>query len=59
MTLPKYVTHVLGAERGIRRLVWRLKRLGIDPKMVLVHGVDEGVIEELMQSHRQPHEENL
>jgi hypothetical protein len=44
---PQSMIHLLGAEAAIRKLCWRLKRLGIDPKKV-VHGDAPDVIWEML-----------
>jgi len=44
---PASMKDVEGAEKAIRKLLWRLRRLGIDPKRVLVYG-KEARIEELL-----------
>ena len=44
---PASMKDVEGAERAIRKLLWRLRRLNIDPKKVLVHG-KEARIEEFL-----------
>jgi hypothetical protein len=46
---PKTMKDVRGAERAIRKLLWRLKRLGISPEKVLVYGKEtEYMIEDLL-----------
>lgn len=45
---PADLTDLLGAERAVRKLLWRLKRLGIAPEKVFVHGKEtEFVLEKL------------
>ena len=46
---PKTMKDVRGAERAIRKLLWRLRRLGISPEKVLVYGKEtQYMIEELL-----------
>jgi len=46
---PRTMKDVRGAERAIRKLLWRLKRLGIAPEKVLVYGKEtQYLIEDLL-----------